>query len=64
MHIWSLALSLSSGISWMGVIPGAALASLVEWRSPIIWSINAGISLVFALYMGKSQKKIKSKQVK
>ena len=55
MHIWSLALSLSSGISWMGVIPGAALDSLVEWSSPIIWSINASISLVFALYMEKSQ---------
>ena len=56
MHIWSVALSLSSGISWNGVIPGATLASLVEWRSPIISSINDGISLVFALYMRKSQK--------
>ena len=56
MHIRSLALSLSSGISWMAVIPGAALASLVEWRSPILWSINAGISLVFALYMIKQVK--------
>ena len=55
MHIPSLALSLSSGISWMGVISEAALASLVEWRSVIIWSINAGISLVFALYMVESQ---------
>ena len=55
MHIRSLALSLSSGISWMGVIPGAALASLVEWRSPIIWSINAAISPMFALYMERSQ---------
>ena len=55
MHIRSLALSLSSGISWIGVIPGATLASLVEWRSPIIWSINAGMSLVLALYMEKLQ---------
>jgi hypothetical protein len=55
MHIRSLALSHSSGISLMGVITGAALYSLVEWSSTIIWSINASISLVFALYMEKSQ---------
>ncbi|WJX11826.1 hypothetical protein P8452_02390 [Trifolium repens] len=52
LQAYPATLSLSSWICLMGTIEGAAVASIMEWGRPSVWSIKWDMRLLSTLYSG------------
>ncbi|GAU34703.1 hypothetical protein TSUD_29440 [Trifolium subterraneum] len=52
LEAYPAALSLSSWICLLGTIEGAAVASIMEWGRPSVWSIKWDMRLLSTLYTG------------